>query len=119
MAHRTLFKSDEPSRLQEKTARAREEERAWFALCRLVDARDGMKCRCCRRRLVQTLSLQPDRREHHHIVPVSLGGQDTKQNLITLCLGCHQDRHVRRTLSITGNAEQTVTFEQAGRIWHG
>lgn len=29
----------------------------------------------------------------HHIVPVSMGGGDEQQNLITLCKSCHKQRH--------------------------
>ena len=30
----------------------------------------------------------------HHKVPKSLGGRDTRDNLIELCPGCHQEMHV-------------------------
>ena len=30
----------------------------------------------------------------HHKVPKSLGGKDTRDNLIELCPGCHQEMHV-------------------------
>ncbi len=29
----------------------------------------------------------------HHKVPKSLGGRDTKDNLVQLCAGCHQNMH--------------------------
>ena len=31
--------------------------------------------------------------EVHHIEPVSEGGQDNPENLITLCKACHKERH--------------------------
>ena len=31
--------------------------------------------------------------EGHHIVPVSCGGGDEPENLITLCKTCHAERH--------------------------
>lgn len=33
--------------------------------------------------------------EVHHILPVSEGGGDEQQNLITLCKKCHRERHKR------------------------
>lgn len=30
----------------------------------------------------------------HHKVPKSLGGSDSRDNLVELCSGCHQDMHV-------------------------
>ena len=29
----------------------------------------------------------------HHIVPISEGGSNTLENLITLCSDCHKERH--------------------------
>lgn len=31
--------------------------------------------------------------ERHHLVPRSLGGDDTDDNIIPLCHACHQDLH--------------------------
>lgn len=38
--------------------------------------------------------------EVHHILPVSMGGDDSPDNLVTLCHSCHQKRHegLRRKL---------------------
>lgn len=58
-----------------------------------VFERDGWRCRvpwCGRRTNL----------EAHHVVPRSLGGQDTEENLVTVCHWCHVDRTENR-LAIT------------------
>ena len=50
----------------------------------LVDAvyeRDNWRCVLCRCRT----RLTP-----HHVIPRSHGGEDTAENLITLCVTCHE-----------------------------
>lgn len=56
----------------------------YAALCKAVLQRDGWKCRSCRSR--STLHC-------HHIVFRSHGGEDTMDNLITLCSSCHDGVH--------------------------
>ena len=34
--------------------------------------------------------------EVHHIVPISRGGTHARDNLVSLCRGCHNKRHVER-----------------------
>lgn len=82
-------------------------EREWRVVCRLVDARDGGRCRVCRKRCSPTATELERRAERHHIVPLSLGGDSTSTNLVTLCWTCHQrGRHgLDPTLQITGNAD--------------
>ena len=46
--------------------------------------RDNWHCRCCNR----SDTLTP-----HHIVFQSQGGTDDLDNLVTLCLKCHDDVH--------------------------
>lgn len=41
--------------------------------------------------------------EVHHIQPVSMGGKDNPENLITLCHDCHIKRH--RNLNTNGGNE--------------
>lgn len=31
--------------------------------------------------------------EIHHTIPIELGGKDTEENLVLLCVKCHQKRH--------------------------
>jgi 5-methylcytosine-specific restriction endonuclease McrA len=54
---------------------------------RLVYERDGWKCRHCNRRE----GLTP-----HHVVYQSRQGSDDLNNLMTLCLWCHNDIHDHR-----------------------
>lgn len=115
----TLTRSAMKSRLDEQRDADREEGRAWRELCRFVNERDGYRCRCCQRHVVFSLKRQDARAEHHHVIPLSLGGPDTQQNVALICLKCHEDRHVKRTLHITGNANKKLTFEQDGKTWIG
>ena len=51
--------------------------------------RDHFICRDCG----ATYSDTGGRFEVHHVVPVSEGGKDLPENLITLCAECHLKRH--------------------------
>lgn len=58
-----------------------------------VLVRDGYRCWCCKtggEAFVDVLDF-------HHIVPVSLGGKDTKENAVMLCLTCHRMVHLYQT----------------------
>lgn len=48
--------------------------------------RDGFKCRCCgiggNEAYLSILAF-------HHAIPVAMGGPDTKENGLTLCVNCH------------------------------
>lgn len=105
------------TRLDDQRESDRAEERHWRDVCREVDQRDGYRCRACGCRLVQTLARVDNRLEHHHVIPLSLGGEDSVENVASLCLRCHEDRHVKRTLHIKGNANRPLQFEQNGRKW--
>lgn len=60
------------------------EPEAYEALCQETLRRDKWRCRSCGYR--QTLAA-------HHIVFRSQGGDDTSENLITLCTSCHRGVH--------------------------
>jgi 5-methylcytosine-specific restriction endonuclease McrA len=107
------------TRLSDRVAKRKKEEANWRQVCRLIEIRDGFFCRPCGRKVTKTLTVQPDRLEHHHVKPRSLGGKDEVSNVCIICLSCHTDRHVTRTLSIIGNADATLTFERDGLEWHG
>lgn len=53
-----------------------------------VVARDGPLCRYCK---VETQPTGPDyqRRTVDHLIPVSKGGKDTKENLVIACKTCN------------------------------
>jgi hypothetical protein len=73
------------------------------ALRRKVKHRDHGRCRVpwCR---------SSRNCDHHHIVPVSQGGEHTEENLLTLCESHHLAHH-GGALSITGTASNAV-FER-------
>lgn len=76
------------------------------AVYAIVDRRDEGQCRVCGRRCSTTATTSDLRAERHHILPRSLGGPDTVENLATVCVWCHDDRHKKGTLRITGNAHE-------------
>jgi hypothetical protein len=62
----------------------------WKWLRREVIIRDEYTCQDCGAKGAAEGSAQL---EVHHITPVSEGGTDDKENLVTLCESCHSDRH--------------------------
>lgn len=99
MAHQTFFKSDMPTRVDRKIAKVQAEAANWRAVCKLVDARDHRTCRACGKK------TNPDdlgllRGHRHHVQYRSQMGEDSAENLITLCAGCHSHEHVTRQLRI-------------------
>ncbi len=70
--------------IRSKRPRLRLEPEAYRKLCRNVLERDGWHCQFCGR----TENLQV-----HHIEPRSRLGDDTAENLIALCVLCHQKTH--------------------------
>jgi 5-methylcytosine-specific restriction endonuclease McrA len=101
----------------ERTAQKKANKRKVYAL---VDRRDKGKCRACGRRCSPTALGLEYRAERHHIVLRSAGGQDTAENLVTLCAACHADRHAG-ILGIVGNAEikNGVRFTSEQEEWRG
>lgn len=61
------------------------------ALRQAVLQRDSFTCQCCGMKMIGArLGLIAI----HHRLPVHVGGKDTMENLITLCLNCHLSLHV-------------------------
>lgn len=114
---RTFFKADLVTRAEAKTADAKGVELARLAAYREVERRDGLVCRVCRRRVRKTLTLAVNRLEHHHID--GRGGlvRETTSNICVTCKGCHDDRHVRRVLQISGDANGELRCERDGQEW--
>jgi hypothetical protein len=77
---------------------------------KLADIRDGRCCRACGTKHTQ---------EHHHIRGRQIRNAEDSGNVMCICKSCHDRRHVKRTLVITGNADQQLCFELDGRVWHG
>lgn len=83
----------------------------YWDLCADILKRDGFKCRSCGTR--QTLSV-------HHIIYRSDEGEDSSENLITLCNACHsgvhrdvQDGVHGLTIATPANANEDVRFIRA------
>lgn len=58
-----------------------------------VMARDKSTCQCCKRGGEQYVDIL----DYHHILPVFLGGADTPENGIMLCVACHRLVHLYST----------------------
>lgn len=111
MAHQTFFKSDMKTRVDVALADDAADSKQWRKVCAFVDARDERSCRCCDKR------TNPDmtgllRGHRHHIVYRSAGGPDETWNVCTLCPSCHDAEHVKRTLTVEGNADEKLTFSR-------
>lgn len=105
------FKSEEPSRYERKRDAKAAAESQWTKLCRVVDHRDRLTCRACGRRCRPDAPSLLDRGERHHIIYRSAGGQDSSDNVVLICMGCHNDEHKHR-LRIEGNADVALTFHR-------
>ena len=83
-------------------------------LRRIIRRRDKFQCRLC-----LTTDHRKGRLALHHIVYRSEGGDNTKENLITLCHGCHDEvhsdkhRYQKKLLKMAdlANAGKLVTFD--------
>lgn len=90
MSHRSFPKP--PPRLESRMQAKRDAERAWEACKRAVDVRDQFKCRCCQRKVIKTISVDPARAEHHHLVSRRLLPKEklfSPDVVILVCLECH------------------------------
>lgn len=63
------------------------------AIKKAVIARDKTTCQCCKRGGPQ----YADSLDYHHIIPVFLGGEDTVDNGVMLCVLCHRMVHLYST----------------------
>jgi uncharacterized ParB-like nuclease family protein len=79
-----------------------------------VMTRDNSTCQCCKRGGEQYVDVL----DYHHLLPTFLGGADTPENGIMLCVACHRlvhlystdDLHIDSAL-LTGNYDE-LTDEQ-------
>jgi len=76
------------SKSLEKKRIKNEKEKRWKELSYAVKKRDGFKCTRCGATKGEALQLHS-----HHIIPKSAGGEDTLDNLTTLCIECHIKAH--------------------------
>lgn len=58
-----------------------------------VMARDNNTCQCCKRGGEQYIDIL----DYHHMLPVFLGGADTVDNGLMLCVACHRLVHLYST----------------------
>ena len=63
------------------------------AIKKAVMARDNSTCQCCKKGGSQFVDIL----DYHHILPVFLGGADTPENGIMLCVACHRLVHLHST----------------------
>ncbi len=124
---RAVPKGLEPSRLQVKVAKAKDETKLEAAWKKAVWKRDGGACRWCKRKVRRCLDLVPDRGEVHHVSGrvVALIRWD-RRNGVLLCASCHEritgkvaEKHVvasRSTFVVDHvsylNADKPVTFKR-------
>ncbi len=66
--------------------RLRLDPNSYHVLRRTILERDGWRCQICG----SMMGL-----EVHHITPRGRMGDDTEENLITLCWGCHRNVHLK------------------------
>ncbi len=92
------------SRVAEKKAKRAAEARAMLACYREVDRRDLGRCRVCRKRGHWGATSLLDKLHRHHMVYRSQGGEDTPENVLSVCAGCHAAIHVEGTLRVQGDA---------------
>jgi hypothetical protein len=62
----------------------------WDSLRRQIYERDNYSCQNCGR---QGGKYGNSELHAHHITPLSQGGENSPENLITLCSNCHSDLH--------------------------
>lgn len=72
------------NQIRPKQPRLRLDADAYQELCEQILARDGRKCQACGS--MQHLQV-------HHMQFRSHSGDDSEENLITLCVDCHKLRH--------------------------
>ena len=103
------------SRLDVKSQARKEDDSAEDKWRKAVRKRDGLKCRWCRRKVVVTMALVPERAEVHHLTPRE--HKPTRwdvRNAALLCTACHQ-----RVTGAVGGEKATViagrTFNLNGR----
>lgn len=61
----------------------------WKNIATQVKRRDNYTCQKCGRQFPPFSTFL----HVHHILPLSRGGSNTPENLITLCRDCHKDDH--------------------------
>lgn len=79
----------------------------WDEIRKRVLFRDGFKCKTCGSR---------ENLEVHHVIPLSKGGTNTLDNLVTLCRKCHEaihQAHKPKPLIKTLTLKPTTTIKKS------
>jgi len=120
-------KGAEPSRLQVKTAKVKDETKEEKRWKKEVWKRDGSKCRWCGRRVRACLELAADRGEVHHVAGrVVQAIKWDRRNGLLLCASDHERItgkvaekfliHSKHTFSVDGiayiNADKPVRYQR-------
>jgi len=113
------FPKTRETRLESKQRKGAALESARREAYRIVELRDGYRCRACARGVVRTAELRANRLEHHHVMGRGSILYEATANICVLCKACHDERHVTRRLSIHGNADGTLRFEKDDHVWRG
>ena len=80
-----------PTRLAEKVVKAKDDAKAEAKWKRDVWARDGGRCRWCKRLVKKSLVLMPDRGEVHHVEPREhRPTRFDRRNGLLVCAACHE-----------------------------
>ncbi|MCR4375639.1 MAG: hypothetical protein NUW22_12400 [Acidobacteria bacterium] len=110
LAFGALQKSAAGTRLDRKTKKAAETVTQRRKVYKSVEVRDKMRCRACGVRVRKTAGLAGNRLEHHHVNGRTGPAAETTRNVCLLCKSCHDERHVKRTLNISGNADGVLAI---------
>ncbi|GGK84755.1 hypothetical protein GCM10009067_41150 [Haloarcula sebkhae] len=83
-ARRFKYDEDAEAAVEKEWSRRSQAEKVSAATRERIIERDGNECLRCG----GTENLSP-----HHIIPVAVGGENTDENLATLCKTCHLEAH--------------------------
>lgn len=118
MAHQTFFKHDMVPASVERHARKRTAEKALEDAYKVVDRRDGGRCRVTGR-TTQSGAVSPEvRREHHHLRTRSTHPElvADPDNIVTVCAAAHVLFKAGWLLSEGTNASKAVRFHWAAHV---
>lgn len=65
----------------------------WKKLSKYIKMRDNYTCKECGITEENALKIYKKHHHVHHIIPYAVSKDDSPENLITLCVKCHQDKH--------------------------
>jgi hypothetical protein len=102
--HQTFFKHQMETRIEAKDRRAKERQAEIDACYAAVDVRDLSICRVTGVHLTAGASDPHKRKERHHMVRRSRGGENETSNVITVSAAIHQLDHAGK-IHLSGDAD--------------